>query len=63
MSELSGRSVKAALKRADKSAARWVLLVGDEELAAGEVTLRDLAAGAQERLSRDAAIEAIKERA
>jgi len=62
VSELGGRSVKAALKRADKSGARWVVLVGDDELAAGEVTLRDLQAGEQERLPKDAAIAAIKER-
>lgn len=61
VSELSGRSVKAALKRADKDGARWVLLVGDDELASGEVTLRDLRAGEQKLLDRDTAIAAIKE--
>jgi histidyl-tRNA synthetase len=63
VSELGGRSVKAALKRADKAGARWVVLLGEEELAAGEVTLRDLAAGEQERLIRSRVAAAIKERA
>jgi histidyl-tRNA synthetase len=36
------RSLKAQMKVADKSGARLALLVGSEELAAGEVTIRDL---------------------
>ena len=36
------RSLKAQMKVADKSGARLALLVGPEELAAGEVTIRDL---------------------
>jgi histidyl-tRNA synthetase len=36
------RSLKAQMKVADKSGARWALLVGPEELLAGEVTIRDL---------------------
>jgi histidyl-tRNA synthetase len=63
VSELGARSVKAALKRADKGGARWVVVLGQEELAAGEITLRDLAAGEQERLPRERAAAAIKEKA
>jgi len=36
------RSMKAQMKVADKSGARLALLVGPQELAAGEVTIRDL---------------------
>jgi histidyl-tRNA synthetase len=36
------RSMKAQMKAADRSGARFALLVGPEELAAGEVTIRDL---------------------
>jgi histidyl-tRNA synthetase len=36
------RSMKAQMKVADKSGARWALLVGPEELLADEVTIRDL---------------------
>ncbi|MCZ6506500.1 MAG: histidine--tRNA ligase [Acidobacteria bacterium] len=60
VTELGGRSVKAALKRADKSGSRWVLLAGEDELAAGELSLRDLDAGEQVRLGPDAAIAKIK---
>ena len=34
--------MKAQMKVADKSGARYALLVGPAELAAGEVTIRDL---------------------
>ncbi len=37
-----GRSVKAQMKVADRSGARVALLVGEEELASGTVTIRDL---------------------
>jgi histidyl-tRNA synthetase len=36
------RSMKAQMKAADRSGARFALLVGPEELTAGEVTIRDL---------------------
>ena len=39
------RSMKAQMKVADRSGARLALLVGDDELASGMVTLRDLRAG------------------
>jgi histidyl-tRNA synthetase len=40
-------SMKAQLKRADKLRARAVVIVGDDELARGEVVLRDMAKGEQ----------------
>jgi histidyl-tRNA synthetase len=39
------RSMKAQMKLADKSGARLALLLGPQELAAGEVTMRDLRSG------------------
>ncbi|HEY5266774.1 MAG TPA: histidine--tRNA ligase [Acidimicrobiales bacterium] len=36
------RSMKAQMKVADKSGARYALLLGPEEIASGEVTIRDL---------------------
>ena len=36
------RSMKAQIKTADKSGARFALLIGPQELASGEVTIRDL---------------------
>ena len=37
-----GRSMKAQMKAADRSGARWALLVGDDELAEGTVSLREM---------------------
>ena len=41
------RSMKAQMKAASRSGARVALIVGDDELAAGTVTVRDLEAGEQ----------------
>ena len=49
-----GGSMKSQMKSADRSGARWAVLVGDDEVAAGEVTQRDLRGGAdQRRVPRD----------
>ncbi len=45
--EITRRSLKAALKRADRDGFRAVAMVGDDELASGTATVRDLAAGSQ----------------
>lgn len=39
------RSMKSQLKAADRSGARWALLIGDQETHGGYVTLRDLRVG------------------
>lgn len=48
--EVAGRSLKAALKRADREGFRMVAMVGEDELRAGTVSVRDLAAGSQSSL-------------
>jgi histidyl-tRNA synthetase len=52
IAELTDRSVRSALKRADRAGVRWVVLIGEEELAKGTVTVRDLEQGSQETLPR-----------
>jgi histidyl-tRNA synthetase len=48
-----GRSLKAQLKLADRSGARVAIIVGPDELASGEVTLRDMrTGGSQKRIAR-----------
>ncbi len=54
--EVGDRSLKAALKRAHRAGARWVVLLGKDELAEGMVTLRDLDGGEQETMDRAEAI-------
>jgi histidyl-tRNA synthetase len=47
------RSMRSQMKAADRSGARWAVIVGDKELADGTVTLRDLRAAAhQETVER-----------
>jgi histidyl-tRNA synthetase len=51
------RSIKAQLKLADRSGARVALIIGPDELASGEVTIRELRAKAdQRRVARSAVV-------
>ena len=49
--EVTGRSLKAALKRADREGFRAVAMLGEDELRDGSVSVRDLAAGSQAALA------------
>ena len=49
----AGRSMKSQMKSADRSGARFVLIVGADEAAAGTVTVRDLGSGDQRQIPRD----------
>lgn len=50
------RSMKSQMKQAGASGARYVLILGDDELAAGAVTLRDMAGSTQATLPRGEAL-------
>ena len=52
------RSVKSALRLAGRNRARKALLLGPDELICGEVTVKDLDTGAQERTRMDEAVRA-----
>ena len=45
-----GRKLTAHFKTADRNGARWAVILGDDELAKGEIVLRDLLARADRRL-------------
>lgn len=45
--------LKRSLELANKMGARFALIVGDNEMAAGQYALKDMAAGEQEMVSRD----------
>jgi histidyl-tRNA synthetase len=49
--EAAGRSLKSAMRRADKLAARFAVLIGDDELRAGRATVRDLQRQTDHRLA------------
>ncbi len=45
--------MKGQMKDASRSGARWAVILGDEEIASGTVTLKDLENGTQESLPVD----------
>jgi histidyl-tRNA synthetase len=57
-----GRSMKSQFKSADRSGARLALVVGENEVAAGTVTLRDLRAGDQETVGRADVVEHVRKK-
>ena len=59
--ELEARGVRAQMKRADRLASRVTLIVGGDELARGEVTLRVMASGEQRPVAREAVVAAVRE--
>jgi len=50
--DFGGGRMRTALKRADRAGARLVLLLGEEELARGGVTCRNLRTGEQRFIRR-----------
>ncbi|GAB2498552.1 Histidine--tRNA ligase [Corynebacterium atrinae] len=56
------RGLKGAMKGADRAGARFALVLGESELAAGEVQLKDLGAHAQDGISLEGAVEEIARR-
>jgi histidyl-tRNA synthetase len=58
--DLSGRSVKAQFKLADREAADYVITVGESELQSNSVVLKDLKTGEQTTLPKDQVIARLK---
>jgi histidyl-tRNA synthetase len=54
-----GRSLKSQLKQANRMGARYVVIVGPEEISAGQVTLRDMGTSEEERLPISGLAEAL----
>jgi histidyl-tRNA synthetase len=57
--DLESRGVNAQMKAADKSGARAVMILGEEEWHRGEVVLKDLKSGAQQTVSLEGIVEAL----
>jgi histidyl-tRNA synthetase len=55
--EYEGRSLKSQMKRADRLKAPLVYMLGDDELAKGEVTVKHMTTSTQETIARAAAVE------
>jgi histidyl-tRNA synthetase len=58
--EFEARSLRAQMKRADRVKARVTVIVGGDELARGEVTLRNMSTGDQQAVPRASAVDAIR---
>lgn len=56
----SDKKLKRALETANKTAARWTLILGDDELAAGEYSLKRMETGEQKRVQRGEIVAAVK---
>jgi len=56
----SDRKLKRALETANKTAARWTLILGDDELAAGTYSLKAMASGEQRSVKREEIAPAVK---
>ncbi len=62
ISEFAAGSLKAGLRKAGRRGCRWVALIGEDEIAAGTVVLRDFENSTQETIQRDEFVAAVKAR-
>jgi histidyl-tRNA synthetase len=60
--DFDGKSLKSLMKRADRLAADYALIVGDEELEKGEAILRNMQTKAQISIPIDGLVEIVKEK-
>jgi histidyl-tRNA synthetase len=51
--DLMGRGMKGQMKDADRSGARWAVILGEDEIAQGTATIRDLSTGEQRTVAYD----------
>ncbi len=57
--DLAGKSLKAQMRRAGKLGARFVLILGEEEISRGVAQLKDMDAGSQEEVRLDGLVETL----
>ena len=60
--DYDGRSLKGQMKRADRLAAPLVLILGDDELARGQVTVKDMRTHEQADVTRSRIVEFVRTR-
>ena len=58
--DYAGRSAKGQMKQAGRTGARFAVIIGEAEMAAGVVTLRDLAWGEEKQLPRAEAVAQVQ---
>lgn len=57
-----GRSIKAAMKSADRSGAKFAVIIGDDELATSTAVLKNLVDGSQESLTVESLVSVLLNR-
>ena len=57
--DYEARSAKAQMKRANRAGVSHVVILGDDELATGEVTVKTMATGEQCKVARDKIVEVL----
>ena len=62
MLDPEGRSFKSRMKQADKLGARFVAILGEDEMARGVWTVRDMAGSAQQEVPASGILEHLRER-
>lgn len=62
LSHCGSGGFKSQMKKADRSGARLAIIIGDEEKAAGEVSLKDMTTAEQVRVGRDQLAQACYQR-
>ncbi|MDH4226992.1 MAG: histidine--tRNA ligase [Deltaproteobacteria bacterium] len=55
--DASSASLKSKMKKADRIGSRFVIIIGEDELKEGLFSLKDMTAGTQERVTREALLE------
>jgi len=63
MLDPEGRSVKSRMKQADRLGARFVAIMGDDEIARGAWTVRDMVRSEQQDVPEDGVLDHLKEKA
>jgi histidyl-tRNA synthetase len=58
--DLTGRGLKGQMKAADRSGARWAVIVGEDELVSDKAQLKDLGSGDQELIGLDEILERVR---
>jgi histidyl-tRNA synthetase len=52
--------MKRRMQKADSSGARYAIIIGDDELARGEASVKELASGEQKAVKLDMLAEALR---
>ncbi|MBI5875259.1 MAG: histidine--tRNA ligase, partial [Deltaproteobacteria bacterium] len=58
--DYGNKSIKSQMKRADKLGARYVLILGENELASGSIVIKNMQSGEQEKVALDEVEERLR---